>query len=214
MTFFPWLFSSLSAAPSLILFSRLMCSVIQPSLQGWPCRAGPHLAYWSDYWVCCELVQVFFPSVVAECTPAGRLNPCFSCSFSRFHLGDAWTLHRQQVEKTEAAFILYLETCVLFKLGCKPGVVNGFSLAGQSNSSHRGVEVISICDSRRCRAELLCMLPVKHKPCWQGSVEGGAVPRLSNITSATCAHECLTPHLQRPLQSLTAILLVPLCGKY
>lgn len=76
----------------------------------------------------------------------------------------------------DTAFILHLETCVHFKLECKLGVVNGFSLAGQSNSSHRGAGVISICEPRRCRAELQPALPVQQEPCWQSCAGSGADP--------------------------------------
>lgn len=158
--------------------------------------------------------SLFFHSVVTECTPAGMLDSCSSPFFPRFQLGDTRTSHGLAVEGTEGAFILHLETCIRFKLECKLGIVNGFSLAGQSNSSHRGAEVIFICESRRCRAERRRVLLVKHEPSWQRCVASGAVPRLLSVTSATNAHSCLTPHLPSPLQSLTAILMVPPCGKY
>lgn len=192
MTFFSLGCSPLSVLLPLWCYSQGLRPVVQLSVQRQPCWAGLHLAFWPDCWVirwsiCCEVVQVFFSSVVAECTPTGMLDSCSSRFFSRFKLGDTWTLHGLVVEGTEGPFIFHLETCVHFKLECKLGIFNGFSLAGQSNSSHRGVEVIFICESRRCRAELQCVLLVKHEPCWQCCMESGAVPWLLSVTSATNA---------------------------
>lgn len=198
-----------------MLFSRLVCSVVQLSVQRQPCCAGLHLALWVMRWsVCREAVQVIFSAVPAACTAAAMLNSCSSRFFPRFQLGDTWTLRGLAVEGTEKAFILHLETCVRFKLECKLGIVNGFSLAGQSNRSHRGVEVIFICESSRCRAELQRVLLVKHEPCWQCCVESGVFPGSSVPPRLQMLASVFTPHLQSPLQSLTAILTVPPCGKY
>lgn len=181
-----------------------------------------HLAFGPDCWVarrrvCCEVVQVFFfffSSVATERTPTGMPNSRSSHSSPRFQLGGTRASPGLAAEGTEGALILHLETCVHFKLECKLGIVNGFSLAGQSGGSHRGAEVISIREWRRCRAEPQPAPLVQREPCWQRCAESGAVPRLPRVTSATNAHWCLTPQLQSPVQPLTAVLMVPPCGKY
>lgn len=175
------------------MFSRLACCCPtvcpETAVLSW---ASPGFLTWllgdkMEHLLWSSASLFFFPSVVAKCTPTGMLDSCSSRFFSGFKLGDTWTLHGLVVEGTEGAFIFHLETCVHFKLECKLGIFNGFSLAGQSNSSHRGVEVIFICESRRCRAELQRVPLVKREPCWQCRVESGALPRLLSVTSATNA---------------------------
>lgn len=59
------------------------------------------------------------------------------------------------------------------------------------------------------------VLLVLHKPPQQGCVESSAAaPWLHSGTLATDTHVCLIPCLQSLSQLLTAILMVPPCGKY
>lgn len=193
-----------------MLFSKLPWSVSQLTVQSQPCCV---LCFaWLLTWALGNEIKNVLGRGASQCFflyscwthPTGILNSC-SCFFPRFQLGGSSTFCRLAVEGTDEAFILHLETCVHFKLECKPSVVNGSAWQGRAVAVTVRLKSFScvswggaVCRAAVCAAgkagALLAALPAER--CLPSAARPAVPAPLLTPTSATSARLCLAPPLK------------------